>query len=441
MAVLGLRTRLFIAMGLPLGVAHLGIGSCTPPEPAENPPTPPTPTLGDASPADVGAEAAWSLNIETPTEAGVDASAETDASDASTAIATIEAGTTDARAPKPRKRGPGWDARYKLAPGQEKWCQWGNTLCSRAEDVVGMNDGKKFGCPTVIQVPCPCNAGGCAKGPDAMCAAPLYAPVTFRERAKVKNACCYDLPRQCVPPWVGRPLVAANGEPLLAESVRRDDWHGSFDSSELENASAELRAARAEVWSRIAALEHASVASFAKVSLQLLALGAPLDLVMDTHQAALDEIEHARLAYAVASASGDHALGPGPLAIETLDVDAPTLADLAEETFRDGCVVETLGVVKARALLADETSPTLSAVLERIVSDEERHAELAWRTVAWALRTGGHSVEARIERELARAVRKTEPETLRSEVMRVLIEPCARALLASTELPVSAALI
>ena len=46
----------------------------------------------------------------------------------------------------------------------------------------------------------------------------------------------------------------------------------------------------------------AEIASFARTSLDLLALGAPADLVAETHRAALDEIEHARIAYALASA-------------------------------------------------------------------------------------------------------------------------------------------
>jgi hypothetical protein len=247
---------------------------------------------------------------------------------------------------------------------------------------------------------------------------------------KVKNACCYDLPRQCVPPWVGRPLVASNGAFVPTRSLPRDDWRATLDVTELARADATTRAERARVWEQIGNLEHASVASFAKVSLQLLSLGAPPDLLLATHRAALDEIEHARLAYSVASASGERAVGPGALPLDSVDLGACTLAELAAETFRDGCVGETLGVVVAKDLLSQEKSPALASVLARIVSDEERHAELAWRTVAWALRTGDQAVRTRVEAELTRALWETDPESTRSELMRELIEPCARALMA-----------
>src|SRR6185437_10815965 len=69
----------------------------------------------------------------------------------------------------------------------------------------------------------------------------------------------------------------------------------------LDALDAGARASLAETWTVLALLEHASVASFARVSLQLLAVGAPGDLVGATHQAALDEIRHARLCFALAS--------------------------------------------------------------------------------------------------------------------------------------------
>ena len=47
--------------------------------------------------------------------------------------------------------------------------------------------------------------------------------------------------------------------------------------------------------------EQASVASFARFSLDLLSVGAPADLVDDAHDAAKDEIQHAKLAFGLAS--------------------------------------------------------------------------------------------------------------------------------------------
>lgn len=49
-----------------------------------------------------------------------------------------------------------------------------------------------------------------------------------------------------------------------------------------------------EWWSLAAQQEHASIASFSKFSLELMAVGAPAALLVRAHEAALDEINHAR---------------------------------------------------------------------------------------------------------------------------------------------------
>ena len=61
-----------------------------------------------------------------------------------------------------------------------------------------------------------------------------------------------------------------------------------------------IRAVLARYWARIGALEHASVASFARVSLQLLALGAPVEAVAPPH-GRLAEAARARAAEGLAA--------------------------------------------------------------------------------------------------------------------------------------------
>jgi hypothetical protein len=112
--------------------------------------------------------------------------------------------------------------------------------------------------------------------------------------------------------------------------------------------------------------------------------------VAATHVAALDEVDHARIAYALASAYGGAPRGPGPLAVPS--AVTTSLPELAAETFLEGCAGETLAALSLREAAEAAKDPALRAVLERIAGDEERHAELAWRTVAWALRAGGPAV-------------------------------------------------
>jgi hypothetical protein len=73
------------------------------------------------------------------------------------------------------------------------------------------------------------------------------------------------------------------------------------------------RATQAEHWTKLGQMEHASIAAFARLQLQLLALGAPPDLVQACNQALIDETAHTRLCFGLASAYAGRGIGPGPL--------------------------------------------------------------------------------------------------------------------------------
>jgi len=232
---------------------------------------------------------------------------------------------------------------------------------------------------------------------------------TDERRKTKKNACCYKAPRaHC---GGGRPLRALDDTAIVARAISRADW---IDPA-LEAAAHDD--ARAAFWLREAGFEHASVASFARTSLQLLALGAPSALVAATHAAALDEIAHARTCFALAARRGAGERGPDRLAV----ADAPlatTLEAFVRDTFLDGCAAETEAAIEARTRSESESFDAVErAALARIAADEERHAELAWRSLAWAVRTGGEAARDALLAALdARAVSE-------------LVSSCARALI------------
>jgi hypothetical protein len=174
------------------------------------------------------------------------------------------------------------------------------------------------------------------------------------------------------------------GRPLLVDAVartaapqRRDDWSASLELPE----DPELAA----YWVEIAALEHASVASFARFATQLLALGAPPELLVATGRAALDEIEHAKLAYALASAYGGAPVGPGRLDLVGVEIDT-SWRGVVRGLIIEACVGETVGVAEAMVAASSAEHPAVRAILERIVADELRHAQLGWRSLAYLLR-------------------------------------------------------
>ena len=69
-------------------------------------------------------------------------------------------------------------------------------------------------------------------------------------------------------------------------------------------------------WAETAQFEHASVASFARFTMQLMAIGAPADLVSEATRAQADEIRHARVCLGIASTLADETMGLGALPID-----------------------------------------------------------------------------------------------------------------------------
>jgi hypothetical protein len=171
------------------------------------------------------------------------------------------------------------------------------------------------------------------------------------------------------------------------------------------------RDARAAAWARAALGEHASVAAFARLSLQLLAHGAPLDLLRAVHEAAADEVRHADLCLAMARRLGaDVEIGPFPFGAP---VDAAVaLAVLAADAVREGCLAETLGAHVAAVAAALAPDPQVAATLRALADDEARHAALSYRIVAWALAVGGDDVRAAVRAAYARPAPRVDVDEL-----------------------------
>ena len=204
--------------------------------------------------------------------------------------------------------------------------------------------------------------------------------------------CCYTLMNTVCSSsggagGIGRPFVVA-GEARRPAVAARGDWQRAFDDQSLTQAiSVELSRA----WLEDARLEHASVASFARLSLELLSLGAPAELVEGALRAGLDEVEHARLCFGLASRYARVALGPS--ALPTSDALGQTsLLEVAVASVRDGCVQETVGALIAQAQLDAASDPAVRQALARIAADEANHAELAWKIARWAIARGGCEV-------------------------------------------------
>lgn len=169
---------------------------------------------------------------------------------------------------------------------------------------------------------------------------------------------------------------------------------GGPDLSALSN---QVRATLAAYWWQAGREEHASVAAFSELSLQLMALGAGPELLHAAHQAAIDELKHAERCLALASAYAGKPLVPGPLAISALSPAVAPMA-LALTALRDGCYGEAVAGRQAAAAAAAASDPAVVATLQCIARDEAAHAALGWRVVAFC-----RTLDERVDESLAEA--------------------------------------
>ncbi len=154
----------------------------------------------------------------------------------------------------------------------------------------------------------------------------------------------------------------------------------------LDELTPEQRQTLADHWVNNGLAEHASVASFARFTLQLMSVAAPAALVEASNLAGNDEIVHAKLCFGLAHKFGGKPMAPGPFPIPNGTVHiAVDILEMAISVATEGCIGETLSVVRAAAQIELSHDPSVRQVLTRIAEDEARHAGLAWRTVRWAL--------------------------------------------------------
>ena len=246
---------------------------------------------------------------------------------------------------------------------------------------------------------------------------------------------------------VGRPFIVAE-EIRTASLCERSDWLSELELS-VEGLSEDTRRALSHNWEKAAQMEHASIGAFARFSLQLLSLGAPVELIEATNQAMVDETRHARLCLGLASAYRGQSIGPSALDIEGALSDA-SLEAIVSTAIIEGCVGETVAALEAAECAAHCEISLVRGILDKIAADELRHAELAWRFVRWVIESHPELrtvVRSQFEALIGRAgplMLKTEGKDLlshgvlddsgrtkvRTEALTKIVVPCVNQLFA-----------
>ncbi|MEQ1565544.1 MAG: ferritin-like domain-containing protein [Myxococcota bacterium] len=280
--------------------------------------------------------------------------------------------------------------------------------CPPVEDVTSL--GHETCCPEHVFAGTVCASVGREDHQIASTGYGYYGTATDTAVAGVVDLCLYEGTFEVTGACCGRPLLQ-DGRPVVSGLTRTDRW-AHPDAPDVRGMTAEQRQEHGEHWLRAALLEHASVASFARFTLDLLRYGAPPELVARAQRAALEEVDHARRCFALAGAYLGQPLGPGEMALGEAVALSASFAAFAEAVVREGCVGETLSVFDAAHRLQQAHDPALRTTLQTLRDDESAHASLAWDTLRWALERDPslaahlHEVFADEERRAAPALRE-----------------------------------
>lgn len=212
-----------------------------------------------------------------------------------------------------------------------------------------------------------------------------------------REDCCYKVRMEGVFSCAveGRPLRVGSERAARVAALRAGaSW--LVDTQVARPQDAAMLERLREHWLASARYEHASVAAFARVGLQLLSLGAPARLLRATQRAMADEVRHAQLCFGVAAAyGGAPASEAGPLRVDGCVSTRVELEDVLREAIFEGALNEGMAALEAHEGARACVDPVVRSVLSRIAEDEQRHALLAYQTVQWGLRA-----EPRRAREL-----------------------------------------
>ena len=202
-----------------------------------------------------------------------------------------------------------------------------------------------------------------------------------------------------------------NGRLQLPPLGRGTGWITLPSKAAAEAGEAKAVAAQ---WRENGRTEHASVAAFARLSLDLLGLGAPARLLAQAQADGLDEIRHAELCFSLAKALDGEDLGPVafPAAAGARRLSRfrkLALVQLAIDSLVEGALHEGLSAAVVARLAKSCESAEIQPMLASIAEDEGRHAAHAWYVLQWCLDEGGFTVRKALSGAL-----KALPKTMDS---------------------------
>ena len=241
-----------------------------------------------------------------------------------------------------------------------------------------------------------------------------------------------------------------SGTPLEAEHqrlMRRRAVPIPWEQSTVASLSPDERRRLTECWTNRAAAEYLAVSTFAVLAIDLVAAGAPADVLSLCMRAGIDEVRHAELCLRMIEIyGGKRTLPPPGMSSLPDEPTRPKLHQALANTMLVSCVSETYATTVLTATRDLTEDPVAHAVLTSIYSDEVMHARLGWSYLRYALERGGAgAIEAAAQmvpialRGVANVVERERPAVVTDAVRghglmtpaeeRVIYSACVREVL------------
>jgi len=233
----------------------------------------------------------------------------------------------------------------------------------------------------------------------------------------------------------GRPL-RVRGRQLHPNLREGTDWTRG-DRPDGAGLDVPTREALGVLWLHDAQKEHASVPAFSRISWMLAAVGAPAELLEGAHRAAMEEIEHTRLCFALAAGyqGRSQSVEAMPDLLLGMDFGKDPLITLAVESLEDGCLLEDYNADVAAACAKECQEPVTRRVLETIAVEERSHADYSWDVLAWVLEREPARMSAAVEQALAQLAHYPRPTAVSDDKHDMLARADVDALRAHGRLP------
>lgn len=221
----------------------------------------------------------------------------------------------------------------------------------------------------------------------------------------------------------GRPL-RVNGKQVHAKLKKGNDWtRGEMpDTTNLDNATREALEA---LWLHDAQKEHASVPAFSRISWLLASVGAPADLLEWSHRAAIEEIEHTQLCFALAQGYSNSGISYTVKAMPELlsgglDLKEDALLVLANESLADGCQLEDFNADVASACAQVCEERVTRNVLKQIALEERSHAEFSWKLLEWTYQQKPDAIGIAIKKAFTNLESYKRPTAMSWKIKRIV---------------------